>query len=207
VGVGTFIAGQLRKPSGLFGRLVVARILNRANAAMNVRTVELLDLAPGDQVLEVGFGGGDLIGRMSLLVTQGRITGVDFSPEMVATCTKRFGGLVRAGRLELRCANVDALPYTDDAFTKSCTVNTIYFWPDPDAALGELRRTLRTGGRLVVCFNPKATAQKLSYTRHGFTLYEPDQVRRLLENARFRDVRMIEGTSGLGPFVCAVGVK
>jgi hypothetical protein len=49
--------------------------------------------------------------------------------------------------------------------------------------------------------------RKPSYTRHGFTLYEPDQVCRLLENARFRDVRMIEGTSGLGSFVCAVGVK
>ena len=40
--VASLIAGQLRKPSGLFGRLVVARILNRGNAPMNALTMERL---------------------------------------------------------------------------------------------------------------------------------------------------------------------
>jgi hypothetical protein len=37
----TFIAGQLRRPSGFFGRLVVGRILNRVNAPMNELTLKL----------------------------------------------------------------------------------------------------------------------------------------------------------------------
>jgi ubiquinone/menaquinone biosynthesis C-methylase UbiE len=205
--VTTFIAGQLRKPSGLFGRLVVSRILNRTNAPMNELTLQQLALAPDDHVLEVGFGGGDLIHRMAPLIVRGRIVGVDFSPEMTALCAKRFAALVRAGRLELRCASVDALPYADGEFTRACTVNTVYFWPDPRAALGEIRRTLRPGGRLVAAFNPPATAGKLPYTKHGFTLYEPEQVHGLLEDTGFRDVALVAGSSRLGDFYCAAGTK
>jgi ubiquinone/menaquinone biosynthesis C-methylase UbiE len=204
VSLSTFLAGQLRKPSGLFGRVVVGRVLNRGNAAMNELTRQLLELVPDDRVLEIGFGGGDLIDRMAPALTTGRIVGVDFSPDMTALCAKRFAPLVRAGRLELRCGPVETLPSADGSFTKACTVNTIYFWPDPVGALREMRRTLRPEGRLVVTFNPPATAGKLPYTKHGFTLYEPDQVRALLRDAGARDVELVAGTSRLGPFFCAV---
>src|SRR6185295_3402288 len=180
---------------------------NRGNAPMNDLTVKVLQLTPDDQVLEVGFGGGDLIKRMIPLMPRGRIVGVDFSPEMTAMCSKRFGALVRAGRIDLCCAGADDLPCLPDAFTKACTVNTIYFWPDPIAPLREFWRTLRAGGRLVVCFNPRATAGKLPYTKHGFTLYDPPQVQHLLEEAGFRDIQMIPGSSRLGPFVCAAATK
>jgi SAM-dependent methyltransferase len=99
------------------------------------------------------------------------------------------------------------LPYRDDTFTKACTVNTIYFWPDAAAALREMRRALCAGGRLVVTFNPPATAGKLPYTRHGFTLYEPEQVRALLVGAGFHDVALARGTSRLGDFFAATGSK
>jgi ubiquinone/menaquinone biosynthesis C-methylase UbiE len=207
VSVTTFIAGQLRKPSGLFGRVVVSRILNRANASMNELTMERLALVPEDRMLEVGFGGGDLIARLAAVVTRGRIAGADFSPEMTQLCSRRFAALVREGRLELRCASVDALPFASDEFTKACTVNTIYFWADPVAALREIRRTLGANGRLVVAFNPPESAAKLPYTRHGFTLYEPAQVRALLEEAGFRAVELAAGTNRLGEFFCASATK
>jgi SAM-dependent methyltransferase len=207
VSFATFIASQLRKPSGWFGKHVVARVLNRGNAPMNDLTARLLEVAPDDRVLEVGFGGGDLLDRVAPLVTEGRLVGVDFSPEMTALCARRFDRFVRTGRLELRCAGVDELPYPPGAFTKACTVNTIYFWPNPLASLSELWRTLRSGGRLVVAFNPRETAEKLPYTRHGFRLYEPAQVGELLERAGFRDVRLVPGTTRLGPFMCAVGTR
>src|SRR5262249_35356058 len=124
-----------------------------------------------------------------------------------AVCAKRFATLVHAGRLELRCGHLDALPYADGEFTKACTVNTIYFWSDPATALGEIRRTLRPGGRLVVTFNPTVTARKLPYTKHGFTLHEPNAVRALLEDAGFHAVELVGGSTPLGEFFCATGTK
>jgi len=207
VGLSRFIAGQLRQPSGLFGKVLNSSVLNRVNGPMNQRTVELLELDPADRVLEVGFGGGDLIDRMAAIVSRGRIVGVDFSPAMVELSRRRFARLIESGRLELCCASAEKLPYDSGQFTKACTVNTVYFWSDPLVALGELRRTLEDGGRLVLSFNPRATAQKLPYTRHGFTLYEGNEVEHLLAEAGFRDVRTVTGSQKIGEFVSTVGTK
>jgi ubiquinone/menaquinone biosynthesis C-methylase UbiE len=49
---------------------------------MNELTLRLLELVPDDCVLEIGFGGGDLIDRIAPLVTRGHIAGVDFSSEI-----------------------------------------------------------------------------------------------------------------------------
>lgn len=205
--IAALIARQLRKPSGFIGKVLTARLLNRVNAPMNQLTLQLLDLNADDHVLEVGFGGGDLINRMASAVTRGRIAGVDFSPEMVEVCARRFAPLVAAGQVELRCASAEDLPYGAEHFTKACTVNTIYFWPDPLVALAELRRTLRDSGRLVVSFNPQATAQKLPYTRHDFRLYDAHQVQHLLEEVGFRDIQLVPGAHRIGEFVCAVCTK
>jgi SAM-dependent methyltransferase len=204
--VATYVAAQLRRPSGLFGRHVVARILNRTSASMNALTAEHLALVDDDHVLEVGFGGGDLIARMLPVVTRGRIVGINFSPAMTARCERRFSTMIRrAGRASLRERRRPA-PHVEE-FTKACTVNTIYFWPDPVAALTEIRRTLRPDGRIVVAFNPPATASKLPYTQHGFTLYEPEQVRALLHEAGFRESELVAGQNRLGEFFCATAVK
>ena len=137
MGILEFVASQLRKPSGLIGKFVVARILNTGNVPMNQLTLASLDLKPDDRVIEIGFGGGDLMNRMASVVTNGHIAGVDFSPEMVELCTKRFAPLIQSQRIELHCASAERLPLDSDRFTKACTVNTIYFWPDPVGPLSE----------------------------------------------------------------------
>jgi SAM-dependent methyltransferase len=207
MGATAFMASQLRKPSGFFGRFVTSRFLNRANVAINRLTLASLALEPDDQVIEVGFGAGDLINRVAPVVAKGSITGVDFSPEMVAACRRRFASLIRAGHVELRCASAEHLPFDSDRFTKACTVNTVYFFSDPAVPLSELWRVLRVGGRLVVGFSPRATMQHKQVTRQGFTLYEPDQIRRLLEEAGFGSVEMIPGSGPRGEFMCAIGTK
>jgi len=207
VALSDLLAAQLRKPSGWFGRVVVARLLDRVNAPLNELTLRALELTADDHVLELGPGGGDLVARMAKIVTHGRLAAVDFSPEMIERCARRFASLVAAGRLELRCASVEELPYGAAEFTKACTVNTIYFWSDPELALAKLRASLRDGGRLAVTFNPRSAAEKLAYTRHFHALYERAEVERLLQQAGFRDVRSLEGTTRLGPCFSTIGTK
>lgn len=200
------VAAQLRRPSGRIAGLV-AWLLNRINAPMNARTLELLDVGPDDRVLEVGFGGGALLASMAHVATRGLVAGVDFSPEVVERARRQLRDLVADGRVELRCADAAAMPYPDARFTKACTANTIYFWPDAPAVLAEFRRVLAVGGRLVVSFAAKATAAKLPYTRHGFTLYEAAEVEALLVSTGFRDVRLESGGVGRFVFHCAVATR
>lgn len=111
MGMHSFVASQLRKPSGFYGRHLLSRFLNKANADLNRQTLASLSLEPDDRVLEVGFGAGDLISRIAPVLAKGSIAGVDYSPEMVALCTKRFASLIAAKRVELRCTNAEA-PHT-----------------------------------------------------------------------------------------------
>ena len=207
MGAWEFVAGQLRNPSGAFGRHVMPRFFNRSSAAINHTTLAALALEAADQVLEVGFGGGELIADIEPFVPEGSVAGVDFSPDMVAACEKRFASLIQARRVELRCARAEELPYPDGRFAKACTVNTVYFWPDPAVPLRELWRVLDAGGRLAVSFSIPAAIQGLPFTKHGFTLYEPDHVHGLLEDAGFGSIRMVPGTGRRGDYVCAIATK
>jgi SAM-dependent methyltransferase len=111
------IAKQLGRPSGLPGTLVLAPLWNRRNSALNDVAFESLALHPRDRVLEVGFGGGYLLERMAAVLTEGFLAGVDSSPAMVAFCEKRQRSLIEAGKLELKCAKAEALPYPAASFT------------------------------------------------------------------------------------------
>jgi ubiquinone/menaquinone biosynthesis C-methylase UbiE len=209
MGAPEFFADQLRNPTGFFGRVVMSRFFDRSSAAINQLTMASLALGPADRVLEVGFGSGDLIAHMAPVVREGFVAGVDFSPDMVSVATKRLAPLVSAGGVELRCASAEHLPYGDGSFTKACTVNTVYFWPEPAVAMKELARVLAAGGRLVIGFSPAEAMRKMPkrLTGHGFTLFEPEDMRRLLEDAGFGGIEMVPGHGPRGDFVCAIGTK
>jgi ubiquinone/menaquinone biosynthesis C-methylase UbiE len=176
------------------------------NWQINQRTLEALSVLPDDRILEVGPGPGDLMNRIVPMVPRGSVTGVDFSPEMIEVCSRRFAPLIESGRIELRCASADSIPFADNQFTKACTVHTIYFWPDPAAVFSEFWRVLRAGGRLVVAFFPVVTMERLRATA-AFARYGGEEVARLMEQAGFRDVRVVAGKDRRGEFLCVAGSK
>jgi ubiquinone/menaquinone biosynthesis C-methylase UbiE len=97
------------------------------------------------RVLEVAVGTGL---NLPCYPAGTRLTGIDLSPAMLAIA----GGRARALGLEadLREASADALPFGDASFdTAVCTVSLCNI-PDDAAAIGEMYRVLRPGGRLVL---------------------------------------------------------
>jgi arsenite methyltransferase len=200
-----YVASQLRKPRGPFGRLLVAPLLNQSNAPMNALTLESLALGGGDRVLEVGFGGGALLRALAAKHPGLTLHGADFSRDMAQGVQSRLHPLIAAGRLHLTCASVQALPYADGAFTRICTVNTLYFWPDCAAGLAELRRVLSSGGELVITIGDAEAMRKMPFTAHGFTIFTPADVQRLLEAAGFSDIRIITSPDSSRKFSTIVG--
>lgn len=186
VNVTTFIAAQLRRPSGVAAP-VMAIVLDRANRRINERAVERLAIRRDDEVLEIGFGGGGALARL-LSATSGRVAGVELSAPMLRRARRRFRRELEHGRLELREASVAALPFDDATFDRVVTVNTIYFWPDHADGLREIARVLKPGGRVVIATVAKDQMDKRSFTAHGFTKFTEDELRQLLETAGFADV-------------------
>lgn len=190
MGVGRFMAGQLRQPSGWFGSQVVSRLMNLGNRQIVETAVALLEIQPQHRVLEIGFGGGAGLARLAEQVQSGVVMGVDFSADMVRRAERRFRKEIAAGRMEVQLGDVSQLPYPDESFDRGLTVNTIYFWPDALKGLEEIRRVLKPQGRVAVAIRSKEKMSKYQVTRHGFRLFSPGELAGLMQMAGFRALRV-----------------
>ena len=100
--------------------------------------------ASGD-VLEVAIGTGLNLPRYPAGIT---LTGIDLSPAMLAIARDRARALGMA--VSLREASADALPFPDASFDTVVCVVSLCNIPDDKAAITEMFRVLRPGGRLVL---------------------------------------------------------
>jgi len=119
--ISRWMARQLGRPEGLGGRLV-ARMMNRSNAAMNRRAIALLDVRASHEVLEVGFGGGLALDPLLALAWAGRVTGVEPSADMREAGRRRHAAAIASGRLRLDAASVERLPYAPAEFDRVLSV-------------------------------------------------------------------------------------
>jgi ubiquinone/menaquinone biosynthesis C-methylase UbiE len=144
---------QFAHPQGFLGNLAGA-IMAIENRRRNQWAISLLDLQATDRVLEIGFGPGWAIAEMSKTLTHGKVVGVDASETMVVQAANRNRHAIRAGRVELKHAPATKLPFANDTFDKVLTVNSLPFWEDAHVGLNEIKRVLKTGGRIVVVLQP-----------------------------------------------------
>jgi SAM-dependent methyltransferase len=140
---------QFAHPRGLLGRLAGA-LMAAKNAAMNDAAAARVPLRPGDHVLELGFGHGRTLAALAARVPRGRAVGVDPSDAMLAMAARRLRGAIAAGRVELRLASAEALPFPDASFDAAYAANSVQFWPGPERSLREVLRVLRPGGTLLL---------------------------------------------------------
>jgi len=198
-----FIARQLSRPTGFFGR-IMGRLMNRHNAKLNAYAVRQLDLTPSDRILEIGFGGG--VTLPSLIAGAAFVGGVDRSREMVRRAKASFSEAVLAGRAIFREGNVEELPFEVSSFGKVCTVNTVYFWSSLDAGFAEIHRVLSPGGRVVLGFLPKERMDRMGMPKDIFTSRAPEDVIAALTKAGFSDVR-IERPEPTTPWTVLVATR
>jgi len=96
----------------------------------------------GTRLLDAGCGAG----LLALLASQrgAQVAALDAAPGLLAVARQRLpGGEVREGDLE-------ALPFADSSFDAATAVNSIFYAEDMAAAMRELARVVRPGGRVVV---------------------------------------------------------
>ena len=184
-----WLARQARQPQGLLGE-VVALAMSYDTAAVNRQAIDHLDLSSGSAVLEVGFGSGKALSQIAARVREGFVAGVDPSDVMLRHARFRNARYLRSGRMELQSGLAGDLPYPDERFDRAFAVHVIYFWTEPLAELGELRRVLRPGGRMLLGFRPKDDPAVVADSNPEiYNLRTMAEVAKLLEEAGFAEAR------------------
>lgn len=102
-------------------------------------------LRSGHRVLDVGCGTGALTVEAAARVAPGgHAIGLDANPQMLAVARRKHG------HIEWRDGHAELLPFDDASFDAVLSQFAIMFFDDRVAALSEMQRVLRPGGRLVV---------------------------------------------------------
>jgi len=160
------------RPQGVLGSLG-GIIMARANESCGAWVADLLEVGSNDNVLEVGFGPGVVIQRLSKLASAGHVAGIDPSQEMVDQARTRNATAIQNGRVDLRRSSVDRLPFDDNSFDKALAINSMQVWPESAVGLREVRRIMKSGARIALGFTPYSGQPKKGLTETlmaaGFT--------------------------------------
>lgn len=107
---------------------------------------------PFTAVLDVGCGTGATLDAILRAHPDASAWGVDLSTRMIALARERLAGLGEraGGAVDLQVADAEHLPLRNDAVDLVVCVDSLHHYPDPSAALREMRRVTRPGGGLVI---------------------------------------------------------
>jgi demethylmenaquinone methyltransferase/2-methoxy-6-polyprenyl-1,4-benzoquinol methylase len=119
------------------------------------RAADLAEVGPGDRVLDVATGTGDLALELAGRVgPQGEVIGSDFSEAMLALARRKAPGssskVASRAPITFEWANAMALPYADGEFAAATVGFGARNFSDLELGLREMARVVRPGGKVVV---------------------------------------------------------
>lgn len=108
------------------------------------QAIERIGVNAGEQILDLGCGNGWATRMLAKRAPGAQAIGVDISPRMIARAEELHSLTIRA-RYEV--APFEKLPFPSNKFDRAFSMEALYYAVDVDAALVELVRVLKPGGR------------------------------------------------------------
>jgi demethylmenaquinone methyltransferase/2-methoxy-6-polyprenyl-1,4-benzoquinol methylase len=176
------------------------------------------------RILDVATGTGDMALEIACRTPEeAGIVGVDFSRDMVELAKRKVYSSPHAGRITFEVAPCEALPFPDDSFEAVTIAFGIRNVVDRAQGLGEMRRVLRHGGRLVILefSTPRSSLFKSLYyfyflrvlpvigglfSRFSAYRYLPDSVLEFPSREEFKGLMASIGFRNLSHFELTGGI-
>lgn len=124
--------------------------MEKDHLPITLPVLERMRPAATDNVLDVGCGAGWLSRRMSRLVPEGRVVGMDISDAMIRVA--RRNSLDHDNVLYVT-GEAGEIPWEPGFFHHAVSVESSYYWPNPAAGMKEIYRVLRDGGSAWILIN------------------------------------------------------
>ena len=148
-----------------------------------------------DNILDIGCGGGMTVKRLADGYPGARITGVDYSKTSIEKSMELNKEGIEERKLYFVHASVEDLPFSDNKFDKITTVESFYFWPDPQENLKEVCRVLKPGGKFLLIAEVYDNGNISEQQQENIDKYRlfnptPEEFKRLFENAGFININL-----------------
>ena len=117
--------------------------MERGHRPVGEQAIAGMNVARGARVLDVGCGSGWASRLLAQAASEGLVTGIDISDEMVRVAQESSSGFPN---VEFRVASAESLPFADSEFTDAFSMESLYYYDDMLKALKEIHRVLNPNG-------------------------------------------------------------
>jgi ubiquinone/menaquinone biosynthesis C-methylase UbiE len=151
--------------------------------------VEWLNIPPGGTALDIGSGPGNVTASLARAAgPDGLALGVDISEPMLARAVRAESG-PQVGFIR---ADAQRLPLRDNTVDAVISLAALQLIPDPSAALAEMARVLRSGGRLSIMVPTAGSTARFwrKLPNAGAHVFDDDEIGDILEDNGFASVRV-----------------
>lgn len=189
-----------RQPAGYAGKLA-GSLMSLKSKQRSSWTVEQLKIQPYQHILEVGYGPGNTLQEVARQLKIGFLAGIDHSVPMYQQAYRRNKRFIQQQLLQLHIGDLNDLSYPPHYFHTIYGSNMHFFLKEPRLAFMRLASLLKSRGKLVMVFQPRAARDEAAIRQAG------EEIREDYTAAGLTDIRI--EYRDMYPVTCiaAVGFK
>jgi ubiquinone/menaquinone biosynthesis C-methylase UbiE len=177
---------------------LVTKLMTLGQASrLRRRTVENALIQPGDHVLDVGCGTGEVTLLAKIYARDGRVYGIDPAPEMISVGRRKAAQKKLA--IDFRVGVIEALPFPNKSIDVVTSSLMMHHLPEhlKERGLAEIYRVLKPGGRLLVADFMRPTGSFLNHLFIAFSRHQGlktgiEDLQKMLKEAGFTQVTKLD---------------
>ncbi|REH48943.1 methyltransferase family protein [Tenacibaculum gallaicum] len=180
---------QLSCPDGKLG-VEVGKNMNETNINMTLSTIDSLELKDKNSVLELGHGN---CGHLQKLLAEADNIGY-FGLEISKTMHEEAKTINTTTQAEFLLYDGETIPFKNNSFNRVMSVNTIYFWSNPQKLITEIERVLKPNGICILTYANKEFMKNLPFVGDKFQLFGKEEIKTLVSASNLKIDALIHKT-------------